>query len=81
MHVASAGGVWAGIVHGFAGMVERGDHLEFTPRLPKAWDGVTFHLRRHRSTMRVDLDHDGCTLTVVDGLGVADHATAKNASS
>jgi alpha,alpha-trehalose phosphorylase len=28
-------GVWAGIVHGFAGMVEQGDHLEFSPRLPR----------------------------------------------
>ena len=70
MHVASAGGVWAGIVHGFAGMVEHGDHLEFTPRLPTSWDGVTFHLRRHGSTLRVDLDHERCTLTVVDGAGV-----------
>ncbi len=70
VHVASAGGVWAGLVHGFAGMIEHGDHLEFTPRLPKAWDGLTFHLRRHGSTLRVDLDHDCCTLTVVDGTGV-----------
>ncbi|MBV1894049.1 MAG: glycoside hydrolase family 65 protein [Ilumatobacteraceae bacterium] len=70
VHVASAGGVWAGIVHGFAGMVERGDHLEFSPRLPLTWDGVTFHLLRHGSTLRVDLDPDGCTLTVLDGIGV-----------
>ena len=34
VHIASAGGVWAGIVHGFAGMVEHGDRLEFSPRLP-----------------------------------------------
>ena len=32
---------------------------------------MTFHLRRHGSTLRVDLDHTCCTLTVVDGLGVA----------
>ncbi len=58
VHVASAGGVWAGIVYGFAGMVEQGDHLEFSPRLPSAWDGVTFHLlpsrlaHAHRSRPR-----------------------------
>ncbi len=34
VHVANAGGVWAGIVHGFAGMVEHGDHVEFAPAPP-----------------------------------------------
>ena len=70
VHIASAGGVWAGIVHGFAGMVERGDRIEFTPRLPAVWQSVTFHLARHGSRVRVDLDATGCTLTLVSGLGV-----------
>ncbi|MGB0115065.1 MAG: glycosyl hydrolase family 65 protein [Ilumatobacteraceae bacterium] len=70
VHVASAGGVWAGIVYGFAGMVEHGDHLEFTPRLPRIWDGISFHLTRHGSLLRVDLDPDGLTVTVVEGAGV-----------
>ncbi len=69
VHVANAGGVWAGIVNGFAGFVEQGNHVEFTPRLPRGWDGVTFHLRRHSSTLRVDLEPDGLTLTVVSGDG------------
>ncbi len=70
VHVANAGGVWAGIVHGFAGMVEQGNHLEFAPRLPSSWDGLSFRLRRHGSTARVDVDPDGLTLTVLDGSGV-----------
>jgi alpha,alpha-trehalose phosphorylase len=67
VHIASTGGVWAAVVHGFAGMSERGDHLRFSPRMPKSWDGVTFRLRRHGSLLRVDLDGDGCWLTVEDG--------------
>ena len=70
VHIASTGGVWAGIVHGFAGMVEHGNHLTFAPRLPAIWDSVTFRLTRHGCRVRVDLDHDGCTLTVEDGIGV-----------
>jgi alpha,alpha-trehalose phosphorylase len=70
VHIASAGGVWAGIVYGFAGMVERGDCMEFAPRLPAVWKSVTFHLTRHGSRVRVALDHGGCTLTLTDGLGV-----------
>jgi len=70
VHIASAGGVWAGIVHGFAGMVERGDRIEFAPRLPAVWESLSFHLTRHGSRVRIDLDAQGCTLTVVSGLGV-----------
>jgi alpha,alpha-trehalose phosphorylase len=70
VHVANAGGVWAGIVHGFAGMVEQGNHIEFTPRLPAAWDSLRFRLRRHGSVLQVDLDPDGLTVTVLTGSGV-----------
>jgi alpha,alpha-trehalose phosphorylase len=70
VHIASCGGVWAGIVHGFAGMVERGDAVSFSPRLPDAWEAVRFSIRRHGSTLRVELGREGCTLTVLDGLGV-----------
>jgi alpha,alpha-trehalose phosphorylase len=73
VHVANAGGVWAGIVHGFAGMVEQGDYLEFAPRLPAAWDGLSFHLQRHGSKVRVDVDPGGLTLTVLNGSGVPVH--------
>ena len=40
---------------------------------------VTFHLRRHGSTLRVDLEHTCCTLTVVDGSAWRS-ATARNGS-
>lgn len=70
VHIASAGGVWAGIVHGFAGMVERGHHIEFTPRLPAVWESVSFRLTRHGSLLHVALDPDGATLTLLDGVGV-----------
>ncbi len=59
-----------GSCDGFAGMVERGDRVEFTPRLPAVWEGVAFHLTRHGSRLRVELDHNGCSLSLVDGLGV-----------
>ena len=70
VHVANAGGVWAGVVHGFAGMVEQGNHIEFTPRLPAAWDSLRFRLSRHGSILQIDLDPDGLTVTVLTGSGV-----------
>jgi alpha,alpha-trehalose phosphorylase len=70
VHIASAGGVWAGMVHGFAGLRESGDHVRFAPRMPEQWERVRFHLRRHGSLIRVDLDHDGCDVTVLEGDGL-----------
>ncbi|MDQ3468893.1 MAG: glycoside hydrolase family 65 protein [Actinomycetota bacterium] len=67
VHVASAGGVWGTIAFGFAGLFDSGTALRFTPSLPSAWDGVTFRMQRHGSRMHVDLTHEGCTVTVVDG--------------
>ncbi|MDN4163754.1 glycoside hydrolase family 65 protein, partial [Nocardioides sp. SOB72] len=37
LHVASAGGVWAALVNGFAGMRDHGGRLSFDPRLPDAF--------------------------------------------
>ncbi|WP_083908266.1 glycoside hydrolase family 65 protein [Ilumatobacter coccineus] len=70
VHIASSGGVWAGIVHGFAGMVETGKALKFAPRLPESWTATRFTITRHGSTMRVELTADGAELTVLDGPGV-----------
>jgi alpha,alpha-trehalose phosphorylase len=73
VHIASAGGTWAAVVHGFAGMNEHGDHLRFDPQLPDKWDSMTFHLRRHGSRLRVELDGEGCTLSVLEGGGIPIH--------
>ncbi|MET0579701.1 MAG: glycosyl hydrolase family 65 protein, partial [Ilumatobacteraceae bacterium] len=67
VHVASAGGVWGTIVFGFAGLHDHGTALRFSPSLPSVWQGVTFRMQRHGSRMTVELDADGCTVTVIDG--------------
>ena len=70
VHIANCGGVWAGIVHGFAGMTETGEFLTFAPRPPDGWRAARFRLQRHGSTLEAELTPDGITLTHVDGLGV-----------
>jgi alpha,alpha-trehalose phosphorylase len=66
-HIASAGGVWGTVVFGFAGMYDSGATLQFTPRLPAEWERIAFRIQRHGSRMLVELDHDGCTVNVLDG--------------
>ncbi len=67
VHIASAGGVWGVVVFGFAGFYDSGISLQFNPRLPPDWSGMSFRLQRHGARMRVDLDPDGCTVCVLDG--------------
>ena len=70
VHIANAGGVWAAIVHGFAGMSDGGEHLRFAPRLPAAWSSVRFRLQRHGAQVLVSLDPDGATIEVESGPAV-----------
>ena len=37
LHVASSGGVWQALVHGFAGLRDHGGRMSFDPRLPDGW--------------------------------------------
>ncbi|MPZ51639.1 MAG: glycoside hydrolase family 65 protein [Acidimicrobiia bacterium] len=58
VHMASAGGVWMAIVHGFAGLNDEGGHLRFDPRLPEEWNGLRFMLRFHDHLLGIDINHD-----------------------
>jgi alpha,alpha-trehalose phosphorylase len=67
VHIANAGGIWGAVVHGFAGMDDTGDAIGFSPRLPEAWEGLRFRLLRRGSSVRVELDRGGLTVTVESG--------------
>ncbi len=66
VHIASAAGVWAAIVHGFAGLVDEAGALSVTPRLPASWSACAFHLTRHGVRLRVEADHDGATVRALE---------------
>ena len=67
VHLASCGGVWGTVAFGFAGLFDHGYALQFTPSLPAAWEGISFRIQRHGAKMVVELDADGCTVTVLSG--------------
>ena len=76
VHVASCGGVWGTIAFGFAGMYETGTAMSFDPKLPDRYEWMAFRVLHHGSRMRIELDGDGCTVTVVEGDPVPIHTTA-----
>jgi alpha,alpha-trehalose phosphorylase len=67
VHVASAGGVWMGLVIGFAGVRDFDGVLSFDPRLPSPWDTLSFSLRFHDRQVRVELTHGAETYRLDEG--------------
>ena len=60
-HLANVGGVWACLVHGFAGVRDSGTHVRIAPRLPAGWQRDALPLaparRRHRDRGRSHRRH------------------------
>ena len=55
VHVASAGGVWGVLVHGFGGFRDNGGTFRFDPRLPASWTELAFRLTFAGTRVRVTL--------------------------
>jgi trehalose/maltose hydrolase-like predicted phosphorylase len=58
LHLATFGGTWQALAHGFLGLRPSGGALGVDPRLPAAWDEVTLRLRFHGHRVRVRAGHD-----------------------
>jgi alpha,alpha-trehalose phosphorylase len=53
VHVASAGGTWMALVHGFGGMRDHDGRLAFRPRLPRRISRLAFKVRVRDSVLGV----------------------------
>ena len=69
VHVASAGGTWSALVCGFGGMRDHNGELSFDPRLPKAWEALTYRVTWQGSRLRVTVLPDALELEVETGEG------------
>ena len=67
VHVASTGGVWGGLVHGFVGMRNDRENLRFDPRLPAQWTSIKHHMVIGDSHMLVKLERDAITFQILSG--------------
>jgi alpha,alpha-trehalose phosphorylase len=71
IHVACAGGVWAALVNGFAGMRDHAEVLRFDPRLPEGWTSLAFRVTHRGTRLRVHLSQDELTFSVEEGPGLS----------
>ncbi|MFQ5966114.1 MAG: glycoside hydrolase family 65 protein [Acidimicrobiia bacterium] len=67
VHLASTGGVWMGLIHGFAGLRISSGSIDLDPRLPAAWEGIRFRLCIRNSWLLIDCTDDRVRLSVVRG--------------
>ncbi len=66
-HVASIGGTWLALIHGFAGLRDDGGRIVFHPRLPRAWSALRFALRVRGRRIRVCIDAERTVYTLEIG--------------
>ncbi|MGB0099412.1 MAG: glycosyl hydrolase family 65 protein [Nocardioides sp.] len=69
LHVASTGGVWSALVHGFGGMRDYGGRLSFDPRLPQSWPTLSYRLCWRGNRMLVELSQEQVRFSIVAGDG------------
>lgn len=67
VHIASAGGVWNALVHGFGGMRHDDGQVSFDPRLPTDWPELSYPLTVRGSRFRVRLVREEISFTLESG--------------
>ena len=61
VHVASAGGTWSALAFGFGGMRDDCGRISFDPRLPQAWESLTFRVSLRGARLKVTVTADAIT--------------------
>jgi len=67
VHLANSGGIWAALVHGFAGMDDHGDYLSFAPHLPPDCEGLRIRFVCRGSVVEANIGSNDYALRVIDG--------------
>ncbi len=57
IHSASMGGIWQSVVMGFGGVRLVGTDLHISPRMPKEWKGLHFHLYWQGQKLLVNVEN------------------------
>jgi trehalose/maltose hydrolase-like predicted phosphorylase len=63
LHLATFGGVWQALAHGFLGLDPTGDALGVDPCLPTSWQALELRLRFRGQPIAVRADHDQVHVT------------------
>jgi maltose phosphorylase len=55
LHITSMAGTWMSIVEGFGGMRVKNNVLEFSPKIPKQWEGYSFKVNFRNQILKINV--------------------------
>ena len=67
LHMANMGGTWLALVSGFGGMRVKEAGLYFAPRLPEAWESLSFQIQYQGRVIALDIGRDKTVYTLTEG--------------
>tara|TARA_R110002050_G_scaffold221441_1_gene357241 strand:- start:6058 stop:8364 length:2307 start_codon:yes stop_codon:yes gene_type:complete len=67
LHITSMAGTWMSVVEGFGGMRIKNGTLQFTPQLPKQWDGYEFQIRFRDHILHLSVSKNKIELENIEG--------------
>lgn len=67
LHITSLAAAWLTIALGFGGLEATGGKIALTPWLPEGWEGYSFSVQVKDSRLRVTVDPDGASLSLLEG--------------
>lgn len=70
LHLATMGGLWQALAHGFLGLRPGPDALAIDPSLPGAWASLGLRFRFRGTVVEVEARHDAVTVRCQDPLTV-----------
>ncbi|MNI81462.1 Kojibiose phosphorylase [compost metagenome] len=71
IHTASIGGIWKCVVFGFGGVRAPGGQLRIQPRLPEAWDSLSYPLYWQGDLLKIHITHEAVKVTKLTGLNAS----------
>lgn len=70
LHTTSIAAAWMNIVFGFGGMRVDGEVLNFTPSIPKRWEGYSFRISYEGDIILVSVSKEEVSFEVVHGSNI-----------
>jgi trehalose/maltose hydrolase-like predicted phosphorylase len=67
LHMATMGGIWQAVVHGFAGVRREGERLAIDPHLPTEWAALSLGIVFRGAEARLTLGADSVRVEVRSG--------------
>ncbi len=66
LHITSMSGSWLVVAHGFAQM-KTFDSLSFAPKIPKEWQGYSFHINYRNRLIKIAVTKESATFSLLRG--------------